>query len=124
MLWNSHSSNTKQPNANEREQIIRLHISSNVVPNLSKNLQRHTLGLVMDLNCLTWILKSKIHIVVLNDLGRLVSLVAFADFTTLSSQLIEHRHFSQLCPLGEAHATFSAPTIGTIILVQGPKVMV
>jgi len=69
--------------------------------------------------------KSKVHIVVLNDLGRLVSLVAFADFTTLSSQLIKHRHFAQLCsPLGEAHPTFIAPTIGTIILVQGPKVMV
>jgi hypothetical protein len=87
----------KEPNANEREQTMGLHISTNVVPNLSKCLQRHTLRLVMDLNCLTWI---------------------------LSLRLIEHRHFAQLCPLGEANLTFIAPTIGTIILVQGPKVMV
>jgi hypothetical protein len=94
MIWDSHSSNMKEPNPNESEQTMGLHISTNEVANLSKNLQRHTLGLVMDLNCLTWI---------------------------LSLRLIEHRHFAQLCPLGEAHPTFIAPTMGQSYWCKGPR---
>ncbi len=94
MIWDSHSSNMKEPNANEREQTMGHHTNINVVPNFSKNLQRLTLGLVMDFNCLTWIL----------NLG-----------------LIEHRHFAQLCPLGEPHPLLLHPKLGQSYRCKGPR---
>jgi hypothetical protein len=55
MIWDSHSSNLKEPTINEKEQAMGFHTSTIVVQGISKGTHRCILGQVMDSNYLTWI---------------------------------------------------------------------
>ncbi len=55
MIWDSHSSNMEESNANERELAIGFHTCTTFVKGILKGTSKQILGQVMDLNYLTWI---------------------------------------------------------------------
>jgi hypothetical protein len=55
MIWDSHSSNMEESNANERELAIGFHTCTTFVKGILKRTSKQILGQVMDLNYLTWI---------------------------------------------------------------------
>jgi len=55
-IWDSHSSNMEESNADEEEWAMGFHIIITTMQGISKGTHRRILGQVMYLNCFTWIL--------------------------------------------------------------------
>ncbi len=55
MIWDSHSSNMEESNADEREWAIGFHTCTTFVQGILEGIRKQFLGQVMDLNNLTWI---------------------------------------------------------------------
>jgi hypothetical protein len=55
MIWDSHSFDMEKPNAYEREQAMKFHISTTTMQSIFEGTRRWILGQVMDLNSFTWI---------------------------------------------------------------------
>ncbi len=55
MIWDSHSSNMEEPNANEREWAMGFRTDATTMQGIFEGVHRRILGQVMDFNYLTWI---------------------------------------------------------------------
>jgi hypothetical protein len=90
MIWDFHSFNMEEPNANEREWAMGFRTNTTIVQGISKGACRQILGQVMDFNYLTWIFN-----------------------LVLAKQL----RFGQSHPPTPPHLSFVAPFVGSSMAV-------